>query len=144
MIAASDPVVDTARKFFRGRLANALVGCGTGLVILFVGGSSEWKIPIALSVSALISIYVVRVPVMWRQAPITASIVVAGGLADPSRIYGMRQGIERVGDVLLGCFVGLLVSLVMSRLWPPTKRPAEQKPTPASSGGVAVATGRLR
>jgi uncharacterized membrane protein YccC len=52
MIAASDPVVETARKFFRGRLANALVGCGTGLVILFVGGSSEWKIPIALSMSA--------------------------------------------------------------------------------------------
>ena len=27
MIAASDPVVETAWKFFRGRLANALVGC---------------------------------------------------------------------------------------------------------------------
>jgi len=120
MIAASDPVVETAWKFLRGRLTNALVGCGTGLVILFVGGTSEWKIPIALSVSVLISTYVVRVPVMWRQAPITATIVVAGGLADPSRVYGMRQGAERVGDVLLGCLVGFLVSFVMSRLWPAT------------------------
>ena len=55
MIAASDPVVETAWKFFRGRLTNALVGCATGLVILFVGGTSEWKIPIALAVSVLIS-----------------------------------------------------------------------------------------
>jgi len=72
------------------------------------------------AVSVLISTYVVRVPVMWRQAPITATIVVAGGLAEPSRIYGMRQGVERVGDVLLGCLVGLLVSFAMSRLWPAT------------------------
>ena len=57
---------------------------------------------------------------MWRQAPITATIVVAGGLADPSRTHGMRQGVERVGDVLLGCFVGLMVSFLMSRLWPAT------------------------
>jgi uncharacterized membrane protein YccC len=120
MIAASDPVVETAWKFLRGLLTNALVGCGTGLVILFVGGTSEWKVPIALSVSVLISTYVVRVPVMWRQAPITATIVVAGGLADPSRVYGMRQGAERVGDVLLGCLVGFMVSFVMSRFWPAT------------------------
>jgi len=124
MIAASDPVVETAWKFLRGRLSNSLVGCATGLVILFVGGTSEWKIPIALAVSVLISTYVVRVPVMWRQAPITATIVVAGGLADLSRIYGMRQGVERVGDVLLGCFVGLVVSIVMSRLWPATNEEA--------------------
>jgi uncharacterized membrane protein YccC len=124
MIAASDPVVETAWKFFRGRLTNALVGCATGLVILFVGGTSEWKFPIALSVSVLISVYVVRLPVMWRQAPITATIVVAGGLADPSRTYGMRQGVERVGDVLLGCFVGLMVSFAMSRLWPATNEEA--------------------
>ena len=124
MFAASDPVVETAWGFLRGRLANSLVGCGTGLMILFVGGTSEWKIPIALAVSVLASVYVVRVPVMWRQAPITASIVVAGGLADPSKINGMRQGVERVGDVLLGCLVGLMVSVVMSRLWPATDEEA--------------------
>ena len=123
MIAASDPVVETAWTFLRGRLANSLIGCGTGLVILFVGGTSEWKIPLALSASVLISSYVVRVPVMWRQAPITASIVVAGGLADPPR---SRDAARRraVGDVLLGCLVGLMVSVVMSRLWPATHEEA--------------------
>jgi hypothetical protein len=46
----------------------SLVGCATGLVILFVGGTSEWKIPIAFSVSVLISANVVRVPEMCRGA----------------------------------------------------------------------------
>jgi uncharacterized membrane protein YccC len=118
MIAASDPMVDQAWKFFRGRLLNAAIGCVTGLFILFVGGSSEWKIPFTLSFSVLISMYVARVPVMWRQAPITATIIVAGGLADQSKMHGMHEGFRRVGEVLLGCVVGLSVTLLTSRLWP--------------------------
>ena len=126
MIAASEPKVEEALKFFRGRLVNALIGCVTGLFILFVGGTSEWKIPLALSASVLISTYVVHVPVMWRQAPITATIVVAGGLMDTSRMQGLQQGVTRVADVLLGCFVGLLVTFLMSKLWPLPKTEEER------------------
>jgi uncharacterized membrane protein YccC len=118
MIAASEPKVEEALKFFRGRLFNSLIGCAIGLLILLVGGTSEWKIPLALSVSALMSTYVARVPVMWRQAPITATIVVAGGLMEASRVHGVQQGLTRVSDVLLGCVVGLLVTFVISKLWP--------------------------
>jgi uncharacterized membrane protein YccC len=118
MIVATEPKVDEAVKFFRGRLANALIGAATGLFILWLGGRSGWKVPLALSASALISTQVVRVPVMWRQAPITAAIVVAGGLLDESKVAGLMQGLTRVGDVLLGCVVGLLVTFAMSRLWP--------------------------
>ena len=118
MIAASEPRVEDAVKFFRGRFVNALIGCATGLFILFVGGTSEWKIPLALSVSVLISTYLGRVAVMWRQAPITATIVVASGLTAPSKVSGLHQGMLRVGEVLLGCVVGLLVTFIMSRLWP--------------------------
>jgi uncharacterized membrane protein YccC len=118
MIAASEPKVEEALKFFRGRLFNALIGCATGLSILFVGGTTEWKIPVALSASVLISTYVARVPVMWRQAPITATIVVAGGITELSKTHGLQQGVTRVADVLLGCCVGLLVTFVISRLWP--------------------------
>ena len=126
MIAASEPKVEEALKFFRGRLVNASIGCITGLFILFVGGTSEWKIPLALSASVLISTYVVHVPVMWRQAPITATIVVAGGLMDASKMQGLQQGLTRVADVLLGCFVGLLVTFFMSKLWPLPKAEEER------------------
>src|SRR5689334_20186818 len=62
MIATSEPYVDEALKFFRGRLVNAAIGCATGLLILIVGGTSEWKLPLALSASVLVSTYVVHVP----------------------------------------------------------------------------------
>ena len=118
MIAASEPKLPEALKFFRGRLLNAIVGCVTGLFILFVGGTSEWKIPIALSSSVLVSAYIVRAPVMWRQAPITATLVVAGGLMDASKMHGLQQGLTRVADVLLGCLVGLIVTFCVSKVWP--------------------------
>jgi hypothetical protein len=55
---------------------------------------------------------------MWRQAPITATIVVASGLSEGSKVHGLRLGFERIADVLLGCGVGLLVTFCISRMWP--------------------------
>ena len=133
MIAASDPKVDQAVKFFRGRLVNGLIGCLTGLFILFVGGSSEWKIPLALAVSVLISSYLVRIQVMWRQAPITAAIVVASGLTHATKVIGLQDGLKRVGEVMLGCFVGLLITLLISKIWPIKEPVAENAFTPGQA-----------
>ena len=83
MIAASDPVIKQAAKTFRGRIINALLGSVVGLFFLVAGGSSEWKLPNALAVTVLLSTYVVRVQVMWRQAPITAAIIIASGPDTP-------------------------------------------------------------
>ncbi len=127
MIAASDPKVEQALKTFHGRLVNSLIGCATGLIILVVGGHSAWKIPLALSASALISSYLVRVQVMYRQAPITAAIVVAGALSQHSETSGIEGGLRRVGEVLLGCVVGLAVTWCMSKIWP-LHEPAKEKP----------------
>jgi uncharacterized membrane protein YccC len=41
MIAASDPQVKEAARMFRARIINVLVGCGVGLFLLVVGGSSR-------------------------------------------------------------------------------------------------------
>jgi uncharacterized membrane protein YccC len=126
MIAASDPQVKQAIRTFRGRIVNALVGCAVGLFFLAIGGNREWTLPLALAICVLISSYVVRVPVMWRQAPITAAIVIAGGL-EHSRITGMEKGLHKVAEVIFGCVVGLLVSLAMSKVWP-VREPKEAKP----------------
>ena len=74
-------------------------------------------IPVALAVSVLISTYVVRVKTMWRQAPITACIVIAAGLAAGSAKIGIERGLHRVGEVVFGCIVGVLVSWLMSKVW---------------------------
>jgi uncharacterized membrane protein YccC len=117
MVAASDPQVKEAERMFRSRLVNVLVGCVVGLLFLVVGGSSEWKLPLALAVTVLISSYVIHIQTMWRQAPITAAIVIAAGLTHQSKLSGVEHGLHKVGEVILGCMVGVLVSFVMSRIW---------------------------
>jgi uncharacterized membrane protein YccC len=126
MIAASDPVIKQAAKTFRGRVINALLGCAVGLTFLILGGSSEWKLPPALAITVLLSTYVVRVQVMWRQAPITAAIVIAAGMTHHSELTALEIGVRRVGEVLLGCLTGLAVSWLMTFIW----RPSEQNKGP--------------
>jgi uncharacterized membrane protein YccC len=55
---------------------------------------------------------------MWRQAPITAALVIASGLMHQSKETGIETGLMRVAEVLFGCLVGLFFSWVMSRVWP--------------------------
>jgi uncharacterized membrane protein YccC len=118
MIAASEPIMGDALRMFRARMINAAVGCAIGLIVLITGGSSEWKLPIAISIAVLVSSYFVRIPTMWRQAPITAAIIIASGLEQHSKLTGAEQGVRRVAEVLFGCLVGLVVSWLMSHVWP--------------------------
>ena len=71
-----------------------------------------------MAVTVLVSSYVVHVQTMWRQAPITAAIVIASGLTHESKLSGVEDGVHKVGEVLLGCLMGLFVSWVVSRIWP--------------------------
>ena len=128
MVAAADPVPEEARRLFRSRLLNVLVGCAVGFGLLLVGGHSDWTVPVALAVTVLISSYVVRIKTMWRQAPITAAIVIAAGISRSSTLGGLAHGLHKVAEVVFGCIVGLLVSRLMSQVWliqPPAER-AEQ------------------
>jgi uncharacterized membrane protein YccC len=122
MLASSDPHVNVALKHLRSRFINAVLGCATGLVFLLLGGSRDWKLPLALAATAFISSYIVRVPVMWRQAPITAAIVVASGIEQHSTKVSVEIGLRRVAEVLFGCLMGLAVSWVISKLWPLPQR----------------------
>jgi Fusaric acid resistance protein-like len=97
MIAASEPIMGDALRMFRARMINAAVGCAIGLIVLITGGSSEWKLPIAISIAVLVSSYFVRIPTMWRQAPITAPIIIASGLERHSKMSGVEQGLRRGG-----------------------------------------------
>ena len=117
MVAASDPEPGEARRMFKSRLINVLVGCGMGLVFLLMNRQSHWMIPLALAVTVLVSTWLIRIKTMWRQAPITAAIVIAGGLAYGSATQGIEKGLHKVAEVIFGCLVGLLVSWGMSRVW---------------------------
>lgn len=118
MIASVDPHVKLARQNFRARMINATLGCAIGLLVLLAGEVSVWKLPLALSMTALLSSYFVRIPVMWRQAPITAALIIAAGLQEHSKLGGVETGLRRVAEVLFGCVVGLLITTLMARIWP--------------------------
>jgi len=63
---------------------------------------------------------------MWRQAPITAALVIAAGLTHQSKLSGIENGVHKVAEVIFGCVVGLLVSWLMAKVWPvaePENRP---------------------
>ena len=118
MIAASDPQVKEAARMFLSRIVNVAAGCSVGLLFLVVGGSSEWKLPLVLAITVLISSYVIRIQTMWRQAPITAAIVIAAGLTHQSTLSGIEHGLHKVAEVIFGCLIGLLVSWALSKVWP--------------------------
>jgi uncharacterized membrane protein YccC len=124
MVAASEPVIKNAVRMFRARIINVLVGCAIGLVILLVGGSGGWKLPLAMSIAVLVSSYVVRIQTMWRQAPITAALVIASGLTQHSKLSGVEHGLHKVAEVIIGCLVGLVVTWLISLLWPLPHREA--------------------
>ena len=117
MIAAAEPEPEEARRMFRSRLINVAVGCAVGFVFLIAGSGRHRMIPAALAVTVLISTYLVRVKTMWRQAPITACIVIAAGVAGGSPKVGIEHGLHKIAEVLFGCVVGMLVSWLMSKIW---------------------------
>ena len=117
MVATSDPQWKQALSSFQGRLINTLLGCAVGLLSVALG-RTEWQLPIAMAVTVLLSSYAVRIPTMWRQAPITAAIVIAGALEHHDKLTGMEQGLRRVGEVLFGCLVGISVAWFLSKVWP--------------------------
>ena len=125
MVASSEPEPEEARRLFRSRVINVLVGCGVGFAFLLVGGPKAWTLPLALATTVLVSTWFVRVKTMWRQAPITAAIVIAAALSSQSSLQGVAQGLLKVGQVLFGSVVGMLVSWITARFWlmpPPADR----------------------
>jgi len=119
MIAALDPHVETAASNFRARLFNTLLGCAVGILFLALGGEHDWKLPLSMTLTVLLSSYFVRIPTMWRQAPITAAIIMSSVLTHHEKHTGLEIGLRRVGEVILGCVVGLVVTWIISKIWPP-------------------------
>jgi uncharacterized membrane protein YccC len=117
MVAASDPQPIEAKKMFRARLANVIVGCVVGLLFITIGGAKQWLLPIALATTVLVSSLIIKIKVMWRQAPITAAVVIAASVLQGSAHAGIYQGLHKVAEVIFGSLVGMVVSVAMSKIW---------------------------
>jgi uncharacterized membrane protein YccC len=123
MVAVIDPQINLAYQNFRGRILNTTLGCAVGLTFLLVGGSNEWKLPVAMAATVLLSSYVFKVALNWRIAPTTAALIIASSLVSHSKMSGAEVGVRRVGEVILGCVVGIIVTWAIGHVWrpPPAK-----------------------
>ena len=117
MLSATEPIVKSAARASRGVIRNTIIGCVVGLLFVMFGRGFEWSLPIAMMVAVLLSLYVFRVKGMWQHAPLTAAIVIAANIANLPDATPFEAGLKRVGEVLFGCVVGLIVSWFMSFVW---------------------------
>lgn len=118
MVATSDPLMKEAVMILRARLINTLAGCIIGLLFIAVGGMSMLTLPLAMGVTVLLASYVLRIQTMWRQAPISAAFVISAGMEHHTRTTGLHAGAMRMGEVLFGCIVGIVVAWLVSKVWP--------------------------
>ena len=123
MIAASEPVVNEAARLFEpasSTCSSAAPSASSSSRSAARGsGSCPSRSPSRCSMSS----YLIRVKTMWRQAPITAAIVIASALTHQSKMTGLEHGLHKVAEVLAGCIMGLAVSWLMSKIWPLPHKP---------------------
>jgi uncharacterized membrane protein YccC len=111
VIVVTEPDLNAALLAFTSRSINTLIGCGVGLLFLYLLGPQLWSILIAIAVSVLICTNLIRVPGTWRMAPITALIVMTPGVVGGEHSSGIHAALDRTIQVLVGSAVALLLTL---------------------------------
>jgi uncharacterized membrane protein YccC len=109
-VVVTDLKVESAMNNFVSRMMNTLIGCGTGLLFLKLFGAAPWVVLLAMPLTVIVSADLVRVPISWRIAPITAAIVMTPATLSHSAHAGLAAAMERTGDVLIGSVVAVAVS----------------------------------
>jgi uncharacterized membrane protein YgaE (UPF0421/DUF939 family) len=117
MVSSADPDPKEAKKMLKGRLINVLVGCAVAVLFMLIGGAREWLLPMAMFVCVAVTSLFVRIKTMWRQAPVTTAFVISAGVLHESAREALDLGLHRVAEVVFGCLVGVLISILMSKLW---------------------------
>jgi uncharacterized membrane protein YccC len=128
LIVVMEPKVSGAWLAFLSRTANTVIGCAAGLLFLLLDRNADWILPAAVAVTVLVCTYLVRLPLSWRIAPVTAALVIASDMADPTPWGGLEIALRRTGEVLLGSAAALLVTWLVSMVWP-------QRDAPEKTGG---------
>jgi uncharacterized membrane protein YccC len=127
-VVVTDLKVQSAMNNFVSRMLNTLIGCGIGLLFLKLFGASAWVVLLAMSLAIIVSADLVKVPISWRIAPITAAIVMTPAYVSHSPHAGLEAALQRTGEVVIGSAVAVGVSYATAGLfrW---RRGRAQRPT---------------
>lgn len=123
-VVVTDLKVQSAMNNFVSRMLNTLIGCGIGLGFLKLFGASAWVVLLAMALAIIVSADLVKVPISWRIAPITAAIVMTPAYMSHSPHAGLEAALQRTGEVVIGSAVAVLVSVATSGLfrWRPGRQ----------------------
>ena len=117
LIVVIEPKVESAWLSFLSRVANTVIGCVIGLLFLLPPAPEGWLLAAAVTTTVLVCTYLIRMPLSWRIAPITAALILTSGAGDPSPWGGLEIALRRTVDVLLGSAMALLVTWLLSLVW---------------------------
>lgn len=116
-VVVTEVKVESAWNAFVSRLLNTVIGCVVGLGFLKVGGASEWSVLGAMAVATVVSSDLVKVPISWRIAPITAAIVMLPAYTSHSAHAGLTAAMQRTLEVIIGSAVAVGVSYATAGLF---------------------------
>jgi uncharacterized membrane protein YccC len=109
-VVVTEVKVQSAWNAFVSRLLNTVIGSLVALVFLKLAGASEWSVLAAMAVATIVSADLIKVPISWRIAPITAAIVMLPAYASHSAHAGLTAALQRTGEVMIGSAVAVAVS----------------------------------
>lgn len=116
----TEPQMVLAWLAFKGRIINTIAGCIIGMFFLLVIHQQAWLLPIAVTIAALISTYVIKIPVGWRVGPVTTAIIISAGIGQKSIDTGLSFALHRTMEVLLGSVTALFITWLTSLIWFPS------------------------
>jgi hypothetical protein len=76
-------------------------------------------LPVAATITAMVSIHLFRMQAGWRTGPTTAALVMSAGLVDKSEHGALALAMQRALGVCTGSLIALLVTGVMALIWMP-------------------------
>lgn len=128
VVMVSEPEVSAAMKAFTSRLTTTLIGCVVAVAMVAAAGPMHWIIPVAAAISALIVYYLIKVPISWKVAPLTAALVLTMAVLEETREAGIMFALARGGEVLAGGLIAVIVSWAVDLVWPVHPHHAAEKP----------------
>ena len=116
-VVVTDLKVRSAMDNFVSRMLNTLIGCGIALGFLKLFGASAWVVLLAMALAIIVSADLVKVPISWRIAPITAAIVMTPAYMSHAPQAALTAALQRTGEVVIGSAVAVLVSVATSGMF---------------------------
>ncbi len=113
VIVVTEPDYEAIRNASISRVINTVVGCLIGLFFVSVFGVAVWSLLAAITVAVVLGTSFNKYPSSWKLAPVTVIIVMMPAVTENAALKdAMMVALTRTGEVLFGCFVAFMLSLI--------------------------------